>query len=105
MAEAMTLTTPIEGQAAITVMRLAQLTLDNVGGRVIIQVREWTGTVFAADGRFREFVFDAFSVPTGATLIVALNKANLSAVSLEKRVMNQLHASGVLRGAISGSPD
>lgn len=105
MAEILTLTTPIAGQAAITTLRPCQLTLDMLSGRIIVQLREWTGTAFVMDGRFREFVYDATTTPTGAALIVSLNKANLSTISLEKRVMNQLITSGFLPGAVSGTPE
>lgn len=39
------------------------------------------------------------------TLLIALNKANLSTTSLEKRVLNQAITDGKLSGTIAGSPD
>lgn len=43
---------------------------------------------------------------TALTLMIALNKANLSTKSLHKRIIEQLQADGILpAGSISGSPD
>jgi hypothetical protein len=39
------------------------------------------------------------------TDMIALNKANLSTTSLQRRVMNRLTALGRLSGTISGTPD
>jgi hypothetical protein len=39
------------------------------------------------------------------TLMVALNKANLSSNSLHKRIMNQAITDGKLAGTITGTPD
>lgn len=38
-------------------------------------------------------------------LILALNKVDLSAVSLQRRVFNRLVADGVFPGTVSGTPD
>jgi hypothetical protein len=38
-------------------------------------------------------------------LIIALNKANLSTKSLQRRIMERLIADGRLAGSISGTPD
>lgn len=105
MAEQVNLTTPIPGQAAIAVLRPSFLSFDMNTGRIVIQLREWNGTAFVRDGRFREYSYDATTAPTGASLIVALNTANLSANSLERRIMTQLIASGLLAGNIAGTPD
>lgn len=37
--------------------------------------------------------------------IIALNKANLTNNSLEKRILNRLILDGVIAGTVSGSPD
>ncbi len=42
---------------------------------------------------------------TATTLMVALNKANLSTKSLHKRIMEKAVADGKLSGTISGAPD
>lgn len=105
MAESLTLTTPIPGPAAITVMRPSVIQLNNITKRVIIQLHPWNGTDYVLDGRFEEFVYDAATTPTGATLLRQLNKADLSAISLEKRIMTQLIASGYKSGTVGGTPD
>jgi len=43
--------------------------------------------------------------PVARTRMIALNKANLSSNSLQKRVLDQLVTDGVLAGTISGTPD
>lgn len=105
MAESITLSSPIAGQAAINILRPCLVILDAMNGRVTIQLREWVNGAFIQDGRFREFAYDAGTTPTGASLITALNKANLSTISLEKRIMNQLLTSGLLSGTVSGTVD
>lgn len=42
---------------------------------------------------------------TAANLMVALNKANLSTSSLQKRVLERLATDGVISGTVSGTPD
>ena len=105
MAESITLTTPIDGRSAIGILRPCLVALDVMNGRVTIQLREWVGGAFVQDGRFREFTYDAGTTPTGASLITALNKANLATISLEKRIMNQLLASGFVAGTVAGTVD
>jgi hypothetical protein len=43
--------------------------------------------------------------PSGATLLNALNTANLSTNSLVKRIFNRLVADGYISGTVSGTPD
>lgn len=105
MAESVTLTTPIAGQAAIPVLRPSFIGLDAAGRRVTIQLRPWDGTQFIIENRFLEFTYNDGTTPTGMSLITTLNKANLSTISLEKRTMNQLISSGYISGTVSGTPD
>lgn len=42
---------------------------------------------------------------TATTLIVQLNKANLSTTSLHRRVIDRLISDGVLSGSVAGAPD
>lgn len=105
MAESLSLTTPIAGQASISTLRPSFIALDVLSGRIVIQLREWNGSAYVLDGRFKEFTYDSTTTPTGLALIVSLNKANLTTISLEKRIINQLVASGLLAGTVSGSPD
>lgn len=44
------------------------------------------------------------TIPTGATLLRGLNKADLSSVSLERRVYQRLIDDGYLTGTITGTP-
>jgi hypothetical protein len=39
------------------------------------------------------------------TLMIALNKADLSSNSLQRRILNKMIADGVIQGTISGTPD
>ena len=54
------------------------------------------------NGRTMNHVYNG---QTADTLILALNKANLTTVSLERRILNQLVADGVIAGTITGTPD
>jgi hypothetical protein len=55
------------------------------------------------DGRV---IDHAYSGAQATTLMIALNKANLTTNSLHKRALNQLVADGILpAGAIAGAPD
>jgi hypothetical protein len=38
-------------------------------------------------------------------LMIALNKANLTVKSLQRRVLEQLAADGLLAGSVTGTPD
>ena len=106
MAEAVTLTTPVLARAGISTLRPAVMLLDVFSGLVSIQLRPWTGTAFAPDGRVLEFRYDTDTTPTGRSLLIALNKANLSTISLEKRIMQQLQADHPeLAGSVTGTPD
>ena len=51
---------------------------------------------------FKEFIYTG---QKALDLMVALNKANLSTSSLQKRIINQLITDGHLSGTISGTPD
>jgi hypothetical protein len=50
----------------------------------------------------RTFTYDG---QVARDLVVALNKANLSTKSLQRRVLERLVADGKLAGAIAGLPD
>jgi hypothetical protein len=58
----------------------------HLGGNGIQQRIEYTGTV-------------------ATNLMIALNKANLSTTSLQKRIFLQLIADGYIAGSITGTPD
>ncbi len=62
---------------------IAVILIGEFGRRV---AHRWTGAAADAD-------------------IVALNKANLTTASLQKRVMQKLIGDGVIAGAVAGAPD
>jgi hypothetical protein len=90
--ELITLTTPEPSTISYKVSQLhfdwpgALIVIGLVGDDASIKTHTYTGAV-------------------ATTLMVALNKANLSTKSLQKRVIEQLQADGVLVGTISGTPD
>ncbi len=94
--ESVTLTTP-EVTPAITTTdyRVSLLVLDVEGAHIVIHLR---GT----NGERHEYRYDD---PDATPLLVALNKANLSVKSLQRRVLERLIADGKLAGSIAGSPD
>lgn len=47
----------------------------------------------------------AYTGATAQSLLVSLNKANLSTTSLHRRIINQLVSDGIIAGSVSGSPD
>jgi len=64
------------------------IVVDNVGARIEVNYSDEDGGL------------------TTATLLAALNTANLSTKSLQKRVLERLIADGKLPpGAVSGTPD
>lgn len=106
MAESLTLTTPVLARTGITIMRPATIMIDLPRAALVVTLLQWDGTNFIMDGRVLDYTYNATTTPTGITLIRALNKANLSANSLENRVMTQLKADHPeLAGTITGAPD
>ena len=94
MAELLTLAVPVV-PPSITTYRVVYLAFDWLNPSITI------GLTGANGERFNH----SYSGPTATTLMVALNKANLSTISLHRRVIERLVADGVLAGTISGSPD
>lgn len=94
--ETLTLTSPeVTPQVTTTDYRVMVLTLNVEGAEIVIVLR---GT----NGERKEARYNG---PQATSLIVALNKANLSIKSLQRRVLEQLVADGKLSGAVSGTPD
>lgn len=52
-------------------------------------------------GKDAVFTYDGI---VATNLMIALNKANMATISLEKRIFNQLIADGKLSGTVSGVP-
>lgn len=75
--------------------RVVGLTLDFEHAMLTIRIR---GT----NGEPKEFRYEG---ATATTLMIALNKANLSLKSLQRRVLERLLADGLIAGAVTGNPD
>ena len=101
--EVVTLSAPIVATPSATVMRPARVEFNVLSGTVQVSVYPWVAGAFVTTGPPLNVTYNASTNPTGASLIIALNKANLSTTSLEKRILNQLIASGYLAGTVSGT--
>jgi len=96
MAETVTLTTPeITPQITTTDYRVSYLQLDIERASVVIHLR---GT----NGERKEVRYDG---PAATSLMGALNTANLSVKSLQRRILERIITDGRIAGAVSGSPD
>lgn len=106
MAEDFTLTTPeIVPQVTTSTYRLVGLFLDWERTTIIIRLR-------GANGETKQFTYGGNDPSTPSAektkalnLMLALNKANLSIKSLQRRVLEQLVTDGFLAGSITGTPD
>lgn len=95
MAEQVTLTSPITFPS-ITFYKVAELRL---------QRQDPPHIYIRLVGTNGEHFDHSYEGSAALNLIIALNKANLSTISLEKRIFNQLIGDGVLSGTVSGNPD
>lgn len=97
MAEQFALTTPVTPAAPTTsAYHVRSLYLGWDEQRIVIIVRDNNGLVTT-------HVYDG---APAVSLMVALNKANLTANSLHRRVLNQLASDGKLPGgSVTGAPD
>lgn len=95
MAEQIDLTTPIVVSKTTDFFRVVKLGLD------------WRAAVIAIvlEGENGELQSYRYEGSEATTLMIALNKANLSATSLQRRILNRLIADGRISGTVSGSPD
>jgi|RhiMethySRZTD1v2_1073278.scaffolds.fasta_scaffold576679_2 hypothetical protein len=95
MAEQLDLTAPIT-YPSTTYYKVAELRLQ----------RESPSSIYVRlKGTNGEHFDHLYEGATALNLIIALNKANLTTNSLEKRILNQLITDGFLSGTVSGSPD
>jgi hypothetical protein len=94
MAEILTLTAPVV-PPSITTYRVDGLNLNLSGEKYTVSFLSNTGATLS------------YSVTgsTAKTRMVALNKANLSGNSLERRLFTFAVADGIFAGTVSGSPD
>jgi hypothetical protein len=99
MAEVVTLAAPLD--PALTVFRIALLSLDWGNATIKVHLRDWNGTKFGD-----RVVVAQYTGAEATTLMVSLNKLNLSVKSLHTRVMEKLQADGKLPPCtISGAAD
>ena len=103
--ESTALTSAVVRHASGVAIRFARLDLNRYAGRIEVTVMPWSAGAFV--NKPINVVYDATTTPTGASLIISLNKANLSTAgnSLEARVLNQLITSGYLSGSVTGNPE
>jgi hypothetical protein len=94
--ERIDLTAP-ETKPNTTSYSLSALHLDWDNGTILVFLKGANGEVFVK-------AYTPTTTPTGVSLIISLNKANLSVTSLQKRIYQQLIADGVKVGTISGTP-
>lgn len=96
MAETVTLTSPeVTPQITTTDYRVAYLQMDWDRASIVIHLR---GT----NSERKEIRYDG---PEASSLMVALNKANLSIKSLQRRILERIVADGKIVGAVTGVPD
>jgi hypothetical protein len=62
------------------------------------------------NGKIKQFTYggldaNATEKTKAANLMIALNKANLSTISLQKRILNQLISDGLISGTVTGVVD
>ena len=94
MAEKLTRTTPIT-YPSTTEWRIGRVDLNWTAAIIHIEL---AGT----NGERKEHDYRG---PEATSLMLGLNKADLSIKSLHKRVLEKLAADGVLTGSITGIPD
>lgn len=94
--ELVTLTTP--QTQTVTSCSVNYLGLDLAANRIVVEV------TLSPTGAHAQKVYDATTVPTGATLLHSLNIGNFSVNSLIKAVHNRLSTDGVCTGTVSGVP-
>jgi hypothetical protein len=97
MAEIITLTKAIP---ATSTLRIADLDLNVRGSMIRVVIADWDGTGWVVNGR--EIVV-YYNGATADALMLALNKANLTTLSLHQRVIAQLITDGKLAGVASGT--
>jgi hypothetical protein len=94
--ETLTLTTPVTTAATTTTgYKVVLVHLDLEGAEIAIHVR---GT----NGERRERRYEGADA---TAKMVALNKANLTIKSLQRRILELLTADGTLAGVVTGTPD
>jgi hypothetical protein len=107
--ETLTLSAPVQVSTGATNFRVWSLLLQRAHPErpalivAIFREVDGTGAFIPLGGRAIECRYEG---ATAEALIISLNKANLSTLSLEARVVQKCQADGKLgAGAITGTPD
>ena len=95
-AEQIDLTDPDQAVAGTLTYKIIQLVLDMEQGRIVVRL-------VGSGGQRKEVVLG--DAANARAMLKALNKADLSVKSLNRRIMEKLLADGHLEGSISGTPD
>jgi len=95
MAEKLDLTTPTPSIPGVNNYTVDKLILDNGGSRIDVFLLANNGE------QLRHSYYDS----EADSLMVSLNKADLSTNSLQRRILQRLINDGVLIGSVSGTPD
>lgn len=96
MSETLVLTSAeVTPQIVTTDYRVVFLQLAFEHALIVIHVR-------GSNGERKDFRYEG---QIAVDLMVALNKANLSLKSLQRRILERLSADGKLVGSVSGAPD
>lgn len=94
MAEQLLLTTPLPQPAQVTSYTVRQLRLTwEPSPQIVVVLR-------GEDGKTIDAVYDGAAA---TTLLIGLNKANLSTRSLNQRIFDRLINDGKIAGTVSGS--
>lgn len=102
MPEDLTLAAPVRVDPGATRFRIARLVFDWESARVDITLRAWDGTAFVGAHRIEV----SYEGAVATTLMIALNKVNLSTRSLVQRTFDRLLADGKIPpGTIAGTVD
>lgn len=91
--EQVNLTTPVT-RPSTTLYRVTYVAFDFANSRISIELTDDVGNKLGA----------TYEGATATTLMLALNKTDLSVQSLQRRILARLIADGKLAGTISGSP-
>lgn len=93
MAESLTLTSP--ANKSQTKWDINYLTLNWQEAIITVKLTGNNGEIF----------FHSYTGSTATTMMIQLNKANLTSNSLQKRIFTQLINDGLIAGSVTGSPD
>jgi len=102
MPEDITLAAPVRVDPGVTTFRVARLVFDWESALVQITLRPWSGSAFVGAHRIEATYEGAIAT----TLMIGLNKVNLTTRSLHQRVLDRLLADGKIpTGTVAGTVD